>query len=508
MDPSVARHLRRVRTLGRGASGAVVWLASDDASGQLLAVKSAGAAGGAAAQLRREEQALVGLSSPHVVPCLGSRAAADGGHHLFLEFAPGGSLADATARNAGGHLEEHAIRAYARDVARGLAYLHGRSLVHGDVKARNVVIGGDGRARLTDFGCARPVLPSPSRPVGGTPAFMAPEVARGEDQGPAADVWALACTVIEMATGRAPWSDGDVGDVFAAVHMIGYTDAVPEPPAWLSAQAKDFLRVCLARNPRGRPTAAQVLEHPFLAAAAGCDAEPAKHDYWPSPNSTLNAAFWESDDEEEEASERAVERISSLASPRSAFPDWDSEEGWIEVCSEFSLVSEAPAATVTAGANSAAISSEAALDAAVVDLNVVVEGVVGFPRCSVGVRDGSNKCQQRHSSSVSAGGSVGAFEDFVRCQSHSRVSVGSNVGIAHGLVNVKCQRHPRVSVGSNVGSPDDVVQCQEHLRVSVGNNVEYLRPVANHRGETVELDCPCNREVEHKFNFVPIWPFC
>ncbi|CAO2183162.1 unnamed protein product [Urochloa humidicola] len=507
MDPSVARHLRRVRTLGRGASGAVVWLASDDATGQLLAVKSAAAAGGAAAQLRREERALAGLSSPHVVPCLGSRAAADGGHHLFLEFAPGGSLADAAARSAGGRLEEPAVRAYARDVARGLAYLHGRSLAHGDVKARNVVIGGDGRARLTDFGSARSSS-SASGPVGGTPAFMAPEVARGEEQGPAADVWALACTVIEMATGAAPWS-GDVDGVFAAVHMIGYTDAVPEPPAWLSAQGKDFLRACLARNPRGRPTAAQLLEHPFLAAAAagGCDAEPAKHDYWPSPNSTLNAAFWEFDeDEEEEASERAAEKIRSLASPWSGFPDWDSEEGWIEVCSEFSLVSEASSATVTTGASSA-LTSEA-LDAAVVDLNVAVaEGAVRFPRCSVGVRDGSNKCQQRHSSSVSAGGSVGAFDDLVSCQSHSRVNVGSNVGIADGLV--KCQRHPRVSVGSNVGIPDDVVKCQEHLReVSVGSNVEYLRPVVSHRGEIVELDCPCNREVQHKFNFVPIWPFC
>ncbi|CAO1947837.1 unnamed protein product [Urochloa humidicola] len=510
MDPSVAaRHLRRVRTLGRGASGAVVWLASDDATGQLLAVKSAAAAGGAAAQLRREERALVGLSSPHVVPCLGSRAASDGGHHLFLEFAPGGSLADAAARCAGGRLEEPAVRAYARDVARGLAYLHGRSLAHGDVKARNVVIGGDGRARLTDFGCARPVQQFPSSsPIGGTPAFMAPEVARGEEQGPAADVWALACTVIEMATGAAPWSGGGVDDVFAAVHMIGYTDAVPEPPAWLSAQGKDFLRVCLARNPRSRPTAAQLLEHPFLAAAAGCNALPAKrNDYWPSPNSTLNAAFWESDeDEDEEASERAVERISSLASPLSSLPDWDSEEGWIEVCSELSRVSEAPEATLIIGASST-LTSEA-LNAAVVDLNVVlVEGNVRFPRCSVGVRNGSNKCQQRHSS-VSAGGSVGAFDDFVRCQSHSRVNLGSNVGIADdGLV--KCQRYPRVSVGSNVGIPDDVVKCQEHPRISVGSNVEYLCPVvASHRGETVELDCPCNRQVVHKFNFMPIWPFC
>ena len=327
MDASAAKQLRRVRTLGHGASGAVVWLASDDTSGQLLAVKSAGADG--AAQLRREEQVLENLRSPHIVPCLGSHAATSGGYQLFLEFAPGGSLADKVAQSCGRCLSQPAVQAYTRDIVRGLAYLHGRLLVHGDVKARNVVIGGDGRARLTDFGCARSVQPQPSlsRPIGGTPAFMAPEVVRGEEQGPAADVWAVACTVIEMATGRAPWSNVD--DVFAVVHKIGYTDEVPELPAWLPAQAKDFLRMCLARDPRNRPTALQLLEHPFLASASCIgNVDPTKHD-WASPNSTLNAAFWESDDEGEETSERAFERISSLANLGSGLPEWELEEGWI-----------------------------------------------------------------------------------------------------------------------------------------------------------------------------------
>jgi serine/threonine protein kinase len=63
------------------------------------------------------------------------------------------------------------------------------------------VLGADGRAKLADFGCARIAGAGPI--IGGTPAFMAPEVARGEEQGPAADVWALGCTVLEMATGRA-----------------------------------------------------------------------------------------------------------------------------------------------------------------------------------------------------------------------------------------------------------------------------------------------------------------
>ncbi|XP_062203993.1 mitogen-activated protein kinase kinase kinase 17-like [Phragmites australis] len=391
---AAAKKLRRLRTLGRGASGAVVWLASDEASGQLLAVKSAGP--GAAEQLRREGSVLSGLRSPHIVPCLGSCAEASGEYMLFLEFAPRGSLDDEAARN-GGCLEERAIRTYAADVARGLTYLHGESLVHGDVKAANIMVGADGRAKLADFGCARRV--DCERPIGGSPAFMAPEVARGEEQGTAADVWALACTVIEMATGAAPWSDVD--DVFAAVHKIGFTDAVPEVPTWLSAEAKSFLRTCLVRNPRDRPAAAQLLEHPFLASATSA-AKRAKHDC-ASPKSTLNAAFWESDGEDDvaevEASESAAERISSLASPCSALPDWDSEEGWIEVRSECSQVSEAPAATVTAGAGFGL--SSKALDAAEVCLHVVdVEGAIRYPTCNVGVTDDFVECERQSSVSI------------------------------------------------------------------------------------------------------------
>ncbi|XP_047056972.1 mitogen-activated protein kinase kinase kinase 17-like [Lolium rigidum] len=360
MDPTMAKQLRRLRTLGRGASGAVVWLASDDASGQLLAVKSAGA--DAAETLRREGRLLAGLRSPHILPCLGSRAGPGGEHQLLLEFAPRGSLADEAARS-GGRLAERAIRGHASDVARGLAYLHARALVHGDVKSRNVVVGADGRAKLADFGCAR--TRGCERPIGGTPAFMAPEVARGEEQGPAADVWALGCTVIEMATGRAPW--GDVDDVFAAVHRIGFTDAVPELPGWLSPEANDFLGKCLARNSSHRSTAAQLMEHPFLASAS-LDVEeetPAKKDWVISPKSTLNPDFGESDEEdetEEDNHKSATDRIFSLASPSSALPDWDSDDGWIDVHSQRSEASETTTATVIAGPWSETLEPEADVD--------------------------------------------------------------------------------------------------------------------------------------------------
>ncbi|KAM3412301.1 hypothetical protein ACQJBY_003786 [Aegilops geniculata] len=326
---AVSKQWTRVRTLGRGASGAEVFLAADDASGQLFAVKSAGAA--CAAALRREQCVMAGLRSPHVISCIGGRGARDGSYQLFLEFAPGGSLADRVAIDGG--LDERAVRGYTADVAAGLAYLHGAGMVHGDVKARNVVIGADGRAKLADFGCAREA--SAGGPIiGGTPAFMAPEVARGEDQGPAADVWALGCMVVEMATGHAPWSGMD-GDALAALHRIGYTEAVPEVPQWLSAEAKDFLRGCLARRASDRCTAAQLLEHPFLASAV-VDAKAQAVESiskWVSPKSTLDAAFWESESDTEEAMDdsTAERRMRALACPASALPDWDSDEGWIDV---------------------------------------------------------------------------------------------------------------------------------------------------------------------------------
>ena len=105
-----------------------------------------------------------------------------------------------------------------------------------------------------------------------------------------------------LATGRAPWSDA-VDDVFAAVHRIGYTDAVPDLPGWLSPEANDFLGKCLTRNPRHRSTAAQLLDHPFLVSASrDINAQTAKQG-WMSPKSTLDAELWEDSHEEDETEE-------------------------------------------------------------------------------------------------------------------------------------------------------------------------------------------------------------
>jgi hypothetical protein len=191
-----------------------------------------------------------------------------------------------------------------------------------------------------------------------------------------ADVWALGCTVIEMATGQAPWSGMD-GDALAAMHRIGYKDAVPEVPKWLSAEAKGFLAGCFIRRACDRCTAAQLLEHPFLASAVLDTKLEAVAGKWVSPKSTLDAAFWESESDGEEAEDElwhsTADRFKALACPASALPDWDSDEGWIDVLSAAPTEAQDAVAVPVEGStdlDDAISSEEQTADSGLVDITM------------------------------------------------------------------------------------------------------------------------------------------
>ncbi|KAK3154358.1 hypothetical protein QOZ80_2BG0189490 [Eleusine coracana subsp. coracana] len=91
---------------------------------------------------------------------------------------------------------------------------------------------------------------------------MAPEVIRNKKgYSLEVDIWSLGCTIIEMGTGRHPWHQ--YADV-AAMFKIAYSKDVPEIPECFSKEGKDFLSLCLKRDPAQRPSATQLLGHPFL----------------------------------------------------------------------------------------------------------------------------------------------------------------------------------------------------------------------------------------------------
>ena len=107
---------------------------------------------------------------------------------------------------------------------------------------------------------------------------MAPEVITQTGHGRQADLWSVACTVLEMATGRPPWSSQYPSQVAAMFH-IAQSKGPPEIPLHLSGDCKDFLYLCFNRDWKARPLASTLLRHPFLA-----DVPVRSHSGGPSPN--------------------------------------------------------------------------------------------------------------------------------------------------------------------------------------------------------------------------------
>ncbi|OEL22826.1 Mitogen-activated protein kinase kinase kinase YODA [Dichanthelium oligosanthes] len=134
-----------------------------------------------------------------------------------------------------------------------------------DIKGANLLVDINGVVKLADFGMAKHLsTAAPNLSLKGTPYWMAPEVVRatldksaGYDL--AVDIWSLGCTIIEMFTGKPPWS-GLEGP--AAMFKVLRTD--PPIPDNLSPEGKDFLKCCFKRIPAERPTASKLLEHPFI----------------------------------------------------------------------------------------------------------------------------------------------------------------------------------------------------------------------------------------------------
>ncbi|KAH0463784.1 hypothetical protein IEQ34_006570 [Dendrobium chrysotoxum] len=312
-------------TIGYGAT-ATVSLAAESNSGELFAVKSSPIS--RSSLLQREQSILSSLSSPYIISCLGFDISGDS-YHLFLELANGGALSDFAGR-----LDESKIRSFTRQILLGISYLHSNGIAHCDVKGRNVLLCSDGIVKLADFGCSKNVGEG-GRSVMGTPAFMAPEVVRGEEQGIAGDVWSLGCTVVEMATGKSPWPEAT--NPVAAIHQLSFSSDVPALPDWVSDKGKDFVSKCLRRDPKERWTAEQLLHHPFIVEAEElCSSR--KKGKWISPKSTLEFDLWDSEtdgeDDQEQQEELASqeinppERIRQLESPPA---NWAWDDSWTEV---------------------------------------------------------------------------------------------------------------------------------------------------------------------------------
>ncbi|KAK4437368.1 Mitogen-activated protein kinase kinase kinase [Sesamum alatum] len=319
----------RGHTIGQGASAAVS-TATCLRTGNTFAVKSVELS--QSKFLQREQIILSSLNSPHIIGYKGCDVSIENGKAIFnlmIEYAPEGTLAD-EIRRQGGRFDELAIGYYTCRILKGLEYLHSRGIVHCDIKGSNILLS-QGDVKIADFGCAKA---ADEASIGGTPMYMAPEVARGEEQSFPADIWALGCTVIEMSTGKSPWPNET-----STIHRIAFSGEPPRIPTFLSDVARDFLSKCLRVDPRERWTAKELLRHRFLDEFGSSHVKMIRNNTG-SPTSILDQGIWSSIEEEFSQGTDEVRHPDLLDSPAQRVKElsmnsgrerWEWGERWITV---------------------------------------------------------------------------------------------------------------------------------------------------------------------------------
>ncbi|KAL5145935.1 Mitogen-activated protein kinase kinase kinase 3 [Glycine soja] len=256
---------KKGKLLGRGTFGHV-YLGFNSDSGQLCAIKEVRvvcddqSSKECLKQLNQEIHLLSQLSHPNIVQYYGS----DLGEEtlsVYLEYVSGGSIHKLLQEY--GAFKEPVIQNYTRQIVSGLSYLHGRNTVHRDIKGANILVDPNGEIKLADFGMAKHINSSSSMlSFKGSPYWMAPEVVMNTNgYSLPVDIWSLGCTILEMATSKPPWNQYEG---VAAIFKIGNSRDMPEIPDHLSSEAKNFIQLCLQRDPSARPTAQKLIEHPFI----------------------------------------------------------------------------------------------------------------------------------------------------------------------------------------------------------------------------------------------------
>ncbi len=252
----IADRYRVEREVGRGGMGSV-WLCHDERLGRSVAAKQVGGLPGESsmhlARALREARHSAALNHPNVVAIFD---AIEEGDHVWLvmEYVPSRTL-DEIVRDDGA-LEPRLASGIAADVADGLAAAHAVGTVHRDVKPSNILVReDDGRSLIADFGIARTVGQEQltrSGLVTGTPAYFAPELARGHEASPASDVWALGVSLYLAVEGNPPYAEQA-----NAIALLNTIASQPPPEPRHAGPLAAVMRRMLDPEPETRCTMAE-----------------------------------------------------------------------------------------------------------------------------------------------------------------------------------------------------------------------------------------------------------
>jgi serine/threonine-protein kinase 24/25/MST4 len=176
-----------------------------------------------------------------------------------MEYVNGGSLLDHIKIEP---LNEKYIAIVAREVLLGLQYLNNEGKIHRDIKAANILIGTEGSVKLADFGASRALNDTMSKcnTFVGSPYWMSPDVITQHDYDGKADIWSLGITCIELAQGKPPHTNVNP----MAVLQVIIRDPPPQLIGNFSKDFKEFVALCLVKDPQQRCGISELLKTKFI----------------------------------------------------------------------------------------------------------------------------------------------------------------------------------------------------------------------------------------------------
>jgi predicted Ser/Thr protein kinase len=244
-----------IRRLAKGGMGAV-YLAERFNDGSKVALKilteEFSKMPGIQGRFKREAGATGRLEHPNIVATI-EMAKEDNYTYIVMEYVDGGSLIDALNREK--KLSPLRTVEIMSDILAGLHHAHQHGVIHRDIKPANVLLTSEGRAKVIDFGLAKDAeaqtILTLSGNVVGTPAYMAPEQARGDGSGPAADLYSCGILTFLLLTGRKPFEGKSLVDTLNKQindPLPSIREASPDVPAAL----EEVVRKMCAKEPKKR----------------------------------------------------------------------------------------------------------------------------------------------------------------------------------------------------------------------------------------------------------------
>ncbi|TPX70819.1 hypothetical protein SpCBS45565_g01449 [Spizellomyces sp. 'palustris'] len=253
--------------LGEGAFGAV-YKAQLTQSGFVLAIKQVQAdRDNEKEAIKKEIDLLRQCRHRNVLQYYGCVPVGDA-MWILTDYCGAGSVSDCMEL-AESTLSEKQTAIVLAAALEGLAFLHDMGIVHRDVKCANILLSEEGEVKIADFGVSERLTQTVGarRTVVGTPYWMSPEVITGNGYGTEADIWSLGITAIEMTDGVPPHHN--LHPMRAMFKIPFLPPPTVQNPSRFSPTFIEFLSKCLTKDPQARPSAKDLLTHPFVAPYAG-----------------------------------------------------------------------------------------------------------------------------------------------------------------------------------------------------------------------------------------------